>query len=197
VGGATLTLATTQVLSQQAEGQEMPEEARAMVEMWTKLATPGPEHARLKELAGDWKQRQEWMMEPGGPPTTSESEGESEMILGGRFLLQRAKGAPMPMFGDQPFEGIGLMGFDNYSKKYMSVWADNYGTLMMYMEGQGDASGKEITFDGDFNDPMTKSKKKMRWVYRTVSKDKYEFEMFEPGPDGKMWRSFHMVCDRD
>jgi len=35
-----------------------------------------------------------------------------------------------------PFEGMGLDGYDNASKEYISIWIDNMGTGIMYMKGK-------------------------------------------------------------
>jgi hypothetical protein len=46
------------------------------------------------------------------------------MILGGRYQQSMIKGNMMGM----PFEGMGLLGYDNAQKLFYSTWVDNMGT---------------------------------------------------------------------
>ena len=60
------------------------------------------------------------------------------MILGGRYLEQRYEGTMM----GQPFSGIGVTGFDNYKKKFVSTWVDSMGTAIMTMTRHGRQVGE-------------------------------------------------------
>ena len=68
-------------------------------------------------------------------------------MLDGRFLEQKMSSEAV---GDLPaFEGFGLLGYDNYGKRYQSLWCDTMSTVMMTSEGTPDQSGKMITFVGE------------------------------------------------
>jgi hypothetical protein len=90
-------------------------------------------------------------MEPGAPPTTSTAEAKNEMILGGRYLQATNSGN----FAGMPFEGIGITGYDNAKKVFVSTWIDNMGTGIMYLTGTWDAATKTINYNGSMVDPVS------------------------------------------
>src|SRR5438477_13178691 len=107
---AAALLLTTAALADEAP--KMSPEEQKMMEKYTKAATPGPEHQQMAKMAGKWKLQVTAWMKPGAPPMKSEGTSEYTPILGGRFLQEEVHGN----MGDQPFEGRGLMGFDNVTK---------------------------------------------------------------------------------
>ncbi|MFQ5473207.1 MAG: DUF1579 domain-containing protein [Dehalococcoidia bacterium] len=180
-------------LAQEKETNRQPDEA-AMMEAWAKIAAPGEHHQHLKLYAGKWKQANKWRMTPEAPWIESEGQASAEFIFDGRFLMQKVKGAPV--FGDQPFEGLGIVGYDNYKKQYVSTWIDSMGTMIVMMHGTCDGSGKTITFRGEMDDPMSGSKLKLRVVYRSQGPDKYDMEYYMTGPDGNEFHSMTIAHTR-
>ena len=109
---------------------------QAMMELWKKLGTPGEPHKQFASLAGSWTtQTKEWM-EPGKPPMESPGTAEMKTLLDGRFLYQEYHSQMM----GQPFSGIGIDGYDNLTKKYVTAWIDSMGTGIFFMEGTATAS---------------------------------------------------------
>ena len=100
---------------------------------------PGPEHAVLKKLEGDW----DLVMKFGG----MESKGAVtyKMELGGLWL---AGSLESELFG-QKFQGKSMDSYDAGKKKYVSVWIDSMGTQPMILEGTYDAAKKAMTLSGD------------------------------------------------
>ena len=47
----------------------------------------------------------------------------------------------------QPFTGIGVTGYDNHAKKYLSTWIDSMGTGIFSMEGTASMDGETITLN--------------------------------------------------
>jgi len=113
---------------------------QAMMDAMMKLATPGPQHARFKESVGKWKAVVKSWNGP-GEPTVSEGVSDNQVILGGRYFEQRFQSTMM----GQPFEGYGLNGFDNATKRYWFVWVDNMSTGLMSGWGDMDEAGKTLT----------------------------------------------------
>jgi hypothetical protein len=111
------------------------------MEAMMKAGAPGPQHDQLKKMEGSWKTSVKSWMAP-GEPTTSAGASECHMILGGRFLEERATGDMMGM----PFEGHGLIGYDNMKKQYLMTWIDNMGTGIMSANGSYDDAKKTLTF---------------------------------------------------
>src|SRR5258705_7675062 len=56
--------------------------------MWTKIGTPGPEHAEMAKLVGKWNVSSEWIMAPGATPQTSTGTSEFKTMFDGRYLVQ-------------------------------------------------------------------------------------------------------------
>jgi len=122
----------TQVLSQEGQGKPMPTPDE-MMQMWEKLSTPGPQHAEFQEAVGNWNTEMKWWMGP-GDPQVSAGTSQMELLLAGRYLKESYK---CDMQG-KPFEGIAVVGYDNYKKKYVTTWIDSMSTGIMMMEGTRD-----------------------------------------------------------
>ncbi len=167
---------------------EAPGEADEMAAMMAeimKYAMPGEHHEHLQPLAGRWKLSSKFRMAADAPWSLSSGESVMDWILGGRFLQQRVTTPPseeMPV----AFEGFGLLGYDNLAKEHFNLWTDNFQTGIMLFTGSCDASGRVLTFAGEFKDPKKGGgKTKERWVYRIINNDKFIFEMWGLGTDGK------------
>lgn len=178
-----------------AAGKEPPAmtpEQKAAMEKMQKAATPGAPHKILAQLEGKWKAEVKSWQDPKAPPTVSEGTSEAKMILGGRFLQEFFKGS----FMDEPFEGIGLTGYDNVLKKFQGVWVDSMGTTMMTSEGTMDPSGKVMTCTMTYSDCMTGKATTARNVTKIVDHNKHMMEMYGPGPDGKEYLMMEITYTR-
>jgi len=159
---------------------------------YQKLGTPGEPHRLLAQMTGRWKTRTKHYMEPGKPPVTSEGKCEQRMILDGRFLYQEFTGEMM----GAPFTGIGINGYDNFSKKYVSTWIDSMGTGIYYFQGTADAEGRSITQTCDYVDPL---KGPMTWrsVTRFGDDDTHYFDMYSIDQKGHEEKMMEMTYLRE
>ena len=66
-------------------------------------------------------------MEPDKPPMESTGACDNTVLLEGRFLQQKCTGDMM----GQPFTGIGVHGYDNATKKYVTTWIDSMGASLI------------------------------------------------------------------
>ena len=149
-----------------------------MMEVWKKLAQPGEPHKLFATLAGSWTtQTKEWM-EPGKPPSESTGTAEIKILLDGRFLYQEYNSQMM----GQPYSGIGIDGYDNLTKKYVTVWIDTMGTGIFFMEGTASPDGKTITLRGSHPEAGG-GKMTHRAVWKIVDNDNQIYEMY--GAHGK------------
>ena len=163
----------------------------AMMEVWKKLAIPGEPHKLLTSLAGSWTtQTKEWM-EPGKPPTETTGTAEMKSLLGGRFLQQEFRGQMM----GAPFNGIGIDGYDNLRKKYVTVWMDTFGTGIFSMEGDASPDGKTITLNGSHQIPGG-GEMSHRAVWTIVDKNKFTFIMFGTHPGQKEHKVMEITYTR-
>ena len=163
-----------------------------MMEAWQKYATPGEAHQVLKQLAGSWTCNVKMWMAPGAPAQESPATEEAKMIMGDRYVHEAVKGT----FNGMPFEGSGLMGYDNAKKKYIGAWIDNMGTGIMTSEGTYDAAKKTFTMEAQGIDPMTGKTMKSRGIIRIESDTKLVHEMYSKGPGGKEFKMMEITYTR-
>ena len=93
------------------------------------------------------------------------------------------------------FTGIGVTGYDNYTKKYVSTWMDSMGTGIFRMEGTGSADGRTITQKGSHEDPM-QGRMNHRAVTKIVDDNTEVFEMYNTGKDGKETKMMEITYTR-
>lgn len=151
---------------------------QVMTDTYRKLATPGEPHKQLASLEGTWTTRTKEWMEPGKPPTESTGTCEYKALLDGRYVQQDCTGT---MRG-HPFTGIGMQGYDNFTKKYVTTWIDSLGTGIFSMEGKAAVDGKTITLYGNLADPF-EGVVKQRAVWKFPDTNTQILEMY--GPHGK------------
>lgn len=189
------------VVSSAALAQELPPTGtsgtmsageKAMMEAMVKAATPGPNHQLLASVAGDWTFKSRMWMNPSAPPAESTGSVSYTTLLGGRYVEGQYRGNMMGM----PFEGRGLMGYDNVAEQFQATWADNMGTTIMYMTGQYDPDAKTITYTGRMDDLMKPGTKiNVREVVHLTSPDSHTMEWFETR-DGKEVKTMEIVYTR-
>jgi len=183
-----LTVSVAMAKDKKPEKQMDPQ---AMMEMYQKLATPGEPHKLFASLAGTWTTKTKEWMEPGKPPTESTGTAEMKMLLDGRFLQQEFTSQMM----GQPFSGIGIDGYDNLRKRYVTTWIDTMGTGIFQMEGTASADGKTITLKGRHDEPgggqMTH-----RAVWKIVDGNTQTFDMYGTHKHGKEMKMLEIAYTR-
>jgi len=167
-----------------------------LTKKWVEYATPGEAHKRLDALVGKWAYENRWWMGPADEPQVFPGTSELKWIFDGRYLQQEATGPAADPNGP-PFRGSGLYGYDNAKKQYFCTWFDNMGTGIMVGWGTCDAVGKVITYTGEYADPMTGDlHKKFRSVLKLESPDKFVYECYTSGPDGKEFKEMELTYTR-
>ena len=174
-----------------AAGSKAPTQEE-MMKAWQAYATPGEGQKRLDAFAGSWNVKMKMWMEPGKPAEETDGTAENKWILGGRYLAQQYDGKMM----GQPFNGMGYTGFDNFKKKYQSVWMDSGGTGVMMSTGSFDKTGKVMLFTATMDDPMTGKKTAVKETLTIVDADTHRLEMWMTGADGKMFKTLEGVYTR-
>ena len=170
--GALTALLGGHALSQDP-GQMDQAELQRMMQLGQELATPGEAHKRLDYFTGDWDFSTSMMGMPSEPGSQT-----IKWILGGRYLQSNVNGTLM----GQPFEGLGLLGYDNYKKKYTYVWCASNSTTLLTSEGLADQTGKVITLFGTMDEWMDGTHDKaVKYIYRIIDEDTYEFEVHDMG----------------
>ena len=73
---------------------------------------------------------------------------------------------------------MNLMGYDNLTKEFTSVWVDNMGTGTSVVKGPYDEDTKTITLNGTMVDPMSGNEMKIKEVLHLIDDNHHVFEMF-------------------
>ena len=176
----------------QEQKKEMSADQKAQMEAMMKAMMPGEQHKLLNNMVGTFDLKvTAWMM-PGEPPMNSTGTSVNTWIMGGRYVEQKTSGS----FMGQPFNGLGYTGYDNLKKTYWSSWMDNMGTGIMTSTGATTDNGKTWKFSGTEPDPMTGKDTPFEDHITVVDKDHYTFDMWSPGPDGKMMKVMEIAYTR-
>lgn len=144
-----------------------------IMEIYKKVGTPGEPHKLLAKLEGSWTTRSRSWTEPGKPPIESIGTCEQKLVLDGHYLQQVYTGDMM----GTPFTGINILGYNNHTKKYESIWLDSFSTAIYFFVGKGSSDGKTITQDCSYDDPV-KGPVVWRSVTRIKDDNTLEFDMF-------------------
>ena len=172
------------------EGSGSHQDHETMAKM-KEFATPNENHKALNALIGDWSHTVKWWMSAEAEPEESSGTTETKWIMGGRFLQQTVHGTAM----GQPFEGMGLIGYDNGKKEYNSIWIDSMGTGFMKGAGQFDTGSKTLTEKGHFTCPF-RGQLSFRGVTKIKDDDNYTYEMYSTGFDDKEYRTMEITFTR-
>ena len=132
---------------------------------------PGPEHAMLKKLEGEWAAK---LLGPNGEEIATGAT-TYKMQLGGLWLASHFKAE---MFG-QLFEGRGYDGYDEKSGKFQSVWVDSMTAKPTLFEGTYDKAKKTMTMKGKAADGRT-----LKSVTHFKNDDFFSFAMYIIGDGG-------------
>ena len=165
--------------------------AQEAMEKWKAFSTPGSEQAWLANRAGTWD-LEVTQFEVGQEPVKSKSVSATSMILGGRFLYDYVSGSTP--WG--PFEGSGVIGFDNGRKVFVSSWVDTMGTGIMNGVGTRSRDEKTLNWKLTMTDPMTNAPIELRQVDKFIGNDKVVTIMYGPGPDGGEVKAAELVYTR-
>ena len=163
---------------------------QAMMEVYKKVGTPGEPHKLLAKLEGNWTTRTIGYQEG---KTVMESTGtcEQKLVLDGHYLQQFYTGDMM----GAPFSGINLLGYNNHTKKYESIWIDSMSTAIYFFVGKGSTDGRTITQECSYDDPV-KGPAIWRSVTRIKDDNTLEFEMFITPKGGKEEKMMEMTVAR-
>ena len=159
------------------------------------MGAPGDHHKALESMVGEFTGSVKFSMTPDMPPMESKASIKREWAMDGRFVIEHVTGDPA-MEGGPAFKGMGIVGYNNWDKKFESVWVENMATHMSSATGSFDAAAKTLTFTGDMIDPMSGKKIKQTSVVDLSNPDREVMTGTIPGPDGKPFKNFEGVFER-
>ncbi len=147
---------------------------QAMMAAYERAAAPGAEHKALQKMVGRWSATVKHWSGPGEPMVEAGS-AETKAILGDRFVQTTFSST----FMGRPFTGIGITGYDNVKKKYVSTWLDSMATGIMRIEGTMDPGGRVLTQKATHTNPMTGKETSTRIVTTLNGETSYTDEFYE------------------
>jgi Protein of unknown function (DUF1579) len=148
---------------------------QAMMAAYEKAAAPGEQHKMLQKQVGKWNLSLKSWHAPGQPPEESTGTAETKSLLGDRYIQTTLNST---MTG-RSFSGQGTTGYDNARKKFVGTWIDSMSTGIMRSEGTTDPSGKVMTTQASYTDPVTGKETRMKIVGKWESDDKLVEEFYE------------------
>lgn len=163
-----------------------------MMEQMMKYSTPVKEHEYLKKYAGAWDVEVKSWMQPEAEPMVEKAKMKGEVIFGGRYIKCEFDGTMM----GQPFNGLQVIGYDLYQKKYVTFWIDSMSTYFSLTSGTIDPMGKTLTETGIWPDAMTAGTRKVKIVTTWLADGKFRYDMYMVGPDGKEAKTMEIMYSR-
>jgi len=146
---------------------------------------PGPEHAKLKELAGTW----DAVMDMQGQKSKATATYKS--ICGGMWLQSDFEGD----LAGTKFQGHGLDGYDGQQKKYVGIWVDSMSSAPLHFEGNFDPRTKQLVMTGESLGPDGKPQK-FKNTTEHKDKDHFTFKMYMVDEEGKDQLAFTIEYTR-
>ena len=187
-------LLAVSAISPAQEKGEMPDmtpEMQAEMEAWMKLAQPGAHHEHLAPFVGTWKGKVTMWMGPDQEPMVEEAVADVTWLMGGRFLQWKQTGN----FGDMPFEGMAIEGFNNGEGRYESVWLDNFGTILVFFTGSCSDDGNHRKMTTKFADVVAGGIVDYRTEYQWIDSDHFTYSAFMNKGDGE-FRNLRIEYER-
>jgi len=153
---------------------------------------PGAQHHALEPLIGHFQAQVLHWMAPGQEPASSTGTLDNSWALGGRFVLSQFHGDA----AEQPYEGMGLLGYDTVRERYVGNWADTMGTFLWPISsGDLDSGRNTLSMSRVMNDPLSGDLVLIRELTTIEDADHITYEMFvtHPGTDEYKTLEVHYV----
>lgn len=151
--------------------------SQAQMQAMIEAATPGPVHAQLMKLAGEYTVTMNFFSDPRAEPVASAGTATLKPILGGRFLEEENSG---DSFG-QPYSGERIYGYNKGSKQYEAIWIYTGSTAFLVLNGTSDDDGKTVRYSGAFLGPDGKPQE-LHVTFKQVDDDHFVVRMMGSGP---------------
>lgn len=186
----------------QAPGNEPPVTSSELnPTSWVALGKPGPSHRLLNMFAGTWNTRTTMYgtdVDPqtgiANPTSTSVHKGRAKTTwaLGNRFIREEFEGEMLGV----PFQGFGLMGYDNGARKFTNMWVDSLATSMMSSQGKYFAEENRFEFLGRVYDPLLGGERNVRTTIDIISPREYLVTTYEPSPQGQEMKTLEIRYEK-
>ena len=177
----TLALLASTVLGYRL--QDKKDQPDAAAQAAAGFPKPGPEHALLQSLCGDWDAVVHVRGQTAKATMTTRAQG-------GFFTVDDYTGDYM----GQPFQNHGINGYDPNKKQFFSVWTDSWLPVPMFLWGTYDEQKKQLTMSGE-GCGMDGKPRKASVTKTWKDADHWEFMLTDPSP-GKSGMSVRIEYSR-
>ena len=92
--------------------------------------------------------------------------------------------------------GLGLIGYDNGSRNFKTVWADSLNTALTTSVGKYDPEQNSLQLESQVYDPLVSGVKTVYSRIKITSPDSYTFSMLDRSPEGREFKSLEMQYTR-
>ncbi len=168
-------------------------DAQADMEAYANASKPGPQHALLAPMVGEWDVVTRAWMDPTAAPIEMKAAVKKAWDYGGRFLKEEVSGTD-PL--GQAYTGVGYLGFDPGLKQYQGMWISSMSAAMIVYTGKAGADGKSFTFTGKESDPMGGAAIDFKMTVTIDSPDKHTLVFNYVIPGAGESKAFEMVHTR-
>jgi len=155
---------------------------------WAALSKPGPSHKLLAAFVGEWDVKMTFWSDPLAKGESSAGVSQTSWILGDRFVQEQFIGS----IAGEEYRGLGIMGYDNGSRTFKTVWADSLNTALTTSTGRYHPDTSAITLESEVYDPLVSGVKTVQSSLRFDSPQSYVFTMTDTSPEGKRFTSLEM-----
>jgi hypothetical protein len=159
---------------------------------WMALSKPGPSHRLLELFVGTWDAKISFRSGPGAKAEISRGMSTVSWILGERFIKEDFDGEAL----GERFQGMSITGYDNAARRFTNVWIDSLNTALATSYGKYLSEENRFDFVGEVYDPLRGGMKSTRSTMRVVSRNKYEFVMYDSSPKGIEYSALEIEYNR-
>src|SRR5258708_4362981 len=177
--------ATTQSAAHPPSATGQMPNPQEMMKQMREMSKLNENHKLLADMNGSWNYSIKMWITPAPNAKPQESKGTAtrKSVMNGRYVAMDVTGK-MQMPGedgkmkDMQFKGMGVDGYDNVKKKFVSSWIDNMGTGIQFSDGTYDPATKTLTYTSEI-EMMPGMKTPVREVLKLTDNDHMIMECYE------------------
>ena len=140
---------------------------------------PGPEHAALEKLVGEYTTTIQFRAKAGEVGQQSNGSAKFTSVLDGRFVLEDSTGEQF----SKHFKARKIYGYNNAAKRYESAWMYTGSTAIMTLQGSSADGGKTIQWKATVAQADDKTMNLLITMKR-IDDDRFAVELISKSPDG-------------
>lgn len=154
--------------------------------------TPGEGQKRLEPMIGTFNVRIRVWVDPSKPPVESQGTSVNVWVLGHRYIQSMLSGHTL----DEPFNGIGYIGYDNVGKNYEVAWMDDASTAMTLYRGGFGGAGKTAKLKATVPSSVTGKPTPVEMRMTLADNGDHVTELWGQGMGGKAFKMMELLHTR-